>query len=73
MREELQAFECNEAWELIDVPSDTSIVQSKWVLNKKFDVNNKVRYRARLVAKGFSQRSGIDYEDTFSPVVKHLP
>lgn len=71
MCEELQSFEYNDAWELVDVPSDTSIVQCRWVLNKKLDVNDKVRYRARLVAKGFSQRSGIDYVDTFSPVVKH--
>lgn len=71
MRDELQSFEDNEAWELVDVPSSASIVQCKWVLNKKLDVNDKVRYRARLVAKGFTQRRGIDYEDTFSPVVKH--
>ncbi|KAL0811375.1 hypothetical protein ABMA28_009784 [Loxostege sticticalis] len=71
MREELQSFEYNDAWELIDIPSDTSIVQCKWVFHKKIDVNDKVRYRARLVAKGFSQRSGIDYVDTFAPVVKH--
>lgn len=71
MREELQSFEDNDAWELVDVPSGGSIVQCKWVFNKKLDVNDKVRYRARLVAKGFTQRRGIDYEDTFSPVVKH--
>lgn len=71
MREELQSFEYNDAWELVDVPSGVSIVQCKWVLNKKLDVNDKVRYRARLVAKGFTQRPGIDYSDIFSPVVKH--
>lgn len=71
MREELQSFAANDAWELVDVPSKGSIVQCKWVLNKKLDVSDKVRYRARLVAKGFTQRRGIDYEDTFSPVVKH--
>lgn len=71
MREELQSFEYNNAWELVDIPSDTNIVQCKWVLNKKLDVNDKVRYRARLVAKGFSQQCGIDYVDTFAPVVKH--
>lgn len=71
MREELQSFEDNDAWEIVDVPSNGSIVQCKWVLNKKLDVNDKVRYRARLVAKGFTQRRGIDYVDTFSPVVKH--
>lgn len=71
MEEELHSFECNEAWEVVNVPSGASIVQCKWVLNKKIDLNNEVRYRARLVAKGFTQKRGIDYTDTFSPVVKH--
>ena len=71
MREELQSFEDNNAWEIVDRPNEGSIVQCKWVLNKKLDVNDKVRYRARLVAKGFTQRYGVDYEDTFSPVIKH--
>lgn len=71
MREELQSFKDNNAWEIVDMPSSGSIVQNKWVLNKKLDVSDKVRYRARLVAKGFTQRRGIDYENTFSPVVKH--
>ncbi|KAG7301017.1 hypothetical protein JYU34_015390 [Plutella xylostella] len=71
VEEELQAFESNDAWEIVDVPSDRSIVKCKWVLNKKVDIDNKVRYRARLVAKGFTQRHGVDYVDTFSPVVKH--
>lgn len=71
MQEELQSFKENDAWEIVDIPTGASIVQNKWVLNKKLDVSNKVRYRARLVAKGYSQRRGIDYENTFSPVVKH--
>lgn len=71
MKEELKSFHENDAWELVNVPPDVSIVQCKWVLNKKLDVNDKVRYRARLVAKGFTQQHGIDYMDTFSPVVRH--
>lgn len=71
MREELQCFKENDAWELCDAPKDSRVVQCKWVLRKKYDSENKVRYRARLVAKGFSQIEGVDYTDTFSPVVRH--
>lgn len=71
MADELQSFEDNDAWELVDNPGNVTIVKCRWVLNKKFDVDNNVRFRARLVAKGFSQKPGIDYTDTFSPVVRH--
>lgn len=71
IEDELKCFEENDAWELVDPPSDSSVVQCKWVLKKKYELNNQVRYRARLVAKGFSQRHGLDYAETFSPVVRH--
>lgn len=69
--DELQCFEDNGAWELVDPPKNGTIVQCKWVLRKKHDSDNNVSYRARLVAKGFSQKYGIDYVETFSPVVRH--
>lgn len=71
IREELLSFEENSAWELVDPPADGSIVQCKWVLKKKYEIDDKVRYRARLVAKGFTQKFGVDYDETFSPVVRH--
>lgn len=71
VQDELQSFEKNSAWELVDVPKDGTIVQCKWVLRKKYDSANNVRYRARLVAKGFTQKYGVDYTETFSPVVRH--
>lgn len=71
MTDELKSFEENEAWELVSVPDKASIVKCKWVLKKKYDSENNVRYRARLVAKGFTQKLGVDYEETFSPVVRH--
>lgn len=72
MREELQAFEENSAWEVVsEVPPEKTLVQCKWVYKRKFDSDNSVRYRARLVAKGFTQKPGLDYDETFSPVVRH--
>lgn len=71
VREELESFAENNAWELVDPPVDGTIVKCKWVLRKKIDNENKVRYRARLVAKGCSQKYGVDYDETFSPVVRH--
>jgi hypothetical protein len=71
VEEELRSFEENNAWELTELPDSGTVVKCKWVLKKKIDINNKVRYRARLVAKGFTQKRGIDYVDTFSPVVRH--
>lgn len=72
MEEELQAFRDNDAWEPVDnLPSDKTLVKCKWVFKRKVNSDNSVRYRARLVAKGFTQKPGIDYEETFSPVVKH--
>lgn len=71
MKEELQCFKENDAWELSDAPKDGRLVQCNWVLHKKYDSKNKVRFRARLVAKGFSQVEGVDFTETFSPVVRH--
>lgn len=69
--EELQSFDDNQVWETVDALDNASVVQCKWVLRKKYDCDGKVRYRARLVAKGFSQKADIDYQKTFSPVITH--
>lgn len=59
-------------WELVHPPINQSIIGSKWVYKIKRDQNGKIsRYKARLVAHGFSQEHGLDYEDTFSLVVRH--
>jgi hypothetical protein len=71
MSEELQSFQENDAWELEDMPKDGAVVESKWVFKRKIDSKNNVQYRARLVAKVFLQRPGIDFDETFSPVVRH--
>lgn len=72
VKQELQCFKDNNAWEVVDEPKDGgTVVKCKWVLRKKLDNDNKVRYRARLVAKGYMQKKNVDYSDTFSPVVRH--
>ncbi|KAF2905648.1 hypothetical protein ILUMI_00526 [Ignelater luminosus] len=70
MAEELQSFEDNQVWEIVDAPDSASVVQCKWVLKKKFDCDDKVRYRASLVAKSFTQKAGVDYQETFSLVIR---
>lgn len=71
MDDELQSFEDNSAWDIVDVPDNGTIVQCKWVFKKKVDSDQNICYRARLVAKGYSQRPGIDFDETFSPVLRH--
>ena len=71
MQSEFKSFNDNDAWELVDIPPSGTIVQCRWVFKRKLDNDNKVRYRARLVAKGFTQRPGIDFDECFSPVVRH--
>ncbi|GJZ54402.1 retrotransposon protein, putative, ty1-copia subclass [Tanacetum coccineum] len=66
----MQSIKDNEVWELVDLPPDGKIVGHKWLFKKKTDMDGAVHtYKACLVAKGFTQTLGIDYEDSFSPVV----
>ena len=62
----------NQTWDLVKLPEGHNIVGCKWVFRVKYDGNGKVNcFKGRLVAQGFSQRHGVDYEEIFSPVV-HL-
>lgn len=71
VEDELKSFKENEAWEVQEVPNNGTIVKCKWVFKRKVNSAGEVKHRARLVAKGFDQKAGIDYNETFSPVVKH--
>lgn len=71
MDEEMESFRKNEVYELVDAPKGATIVKCRWVLKKKIKSDSEVQYRARLVAKGFTQKRGLDYSKTFSPVVRH--
>jgi hypothetical protein len=71
MDDEYAALMKNGTWHLIPGTQATNLIDYKWMFKVKHKVDSSVdRYTARLVAKGFKQRYEIDYEDTFSPVVK---
>ena len=71
MKEEMDSLDKNKTHELVELPKDRKIVGCKWVFKLKKGVDGKVeRYKAILVAKGYSQMEGIDYHEIFSPVVK---
>jgi hypothetical protein len=71
MNEEIDAKEMNNTWELVDFPEDTNFIGVKWIYKTKLNVEGEVeKHKERLVAQGFSQQTSIDYNETFSPVVR---
>ncbi|KPJ16606.1 Retrovirus-related Pol polyprotein from transposon TNT 1-94 [Papilio machaon] len=71
IKEELDALHKNQTWQLVKREPDQNVIDSKWVLKVKTEAGNKKRYKARLVARGFKQRGGVDYFETYSPVIRH--
>lgn len=72
MNEELNSLQENQTWELVKLPHGRKPISSKWVFKVKRDANGQInRYKARLVIKGCAQRHGIDYSETYSPVVRY--
>ncbi len=71
METEMKSLQENDVWDLVRLPTGRKIVGSKWVFKKKTGADGTVeRYKARLVAQGFTQKYGMDYDETFCPVVR---
>ena len=72
INEEYQALMTNETWSVVPCPPDRVPIKCKWIFKFKPAANGQAsRYRARLVACGYSQRPGIDYDETYAAVVTH--
>lgn len=70
IQEEFNSLRENGTWDLTPLPERRSTVRNKWVFDYKRGYKGvPPRLKCRLVAKGFTQRYGIDYEETYSPVV----
>nr|XP_020155902.1 uncharacterized protein LOC109741234 [Aegilops tauschii subsp. strangulata] len=73
MQFKLDALRHNGTWTLVPPPPHANVIDCKWVFKVKYKADGSVdRHKARLVAKGFKQQYGLNYDDTFSPVVKHV-
>ncbi|GKE03504.1 retrovirus-related pol polyprotein from transposon TNT 1-94, partial [Tanacetum coccineum] len=71
MQDELNQFARNKVWTLVPAPYGKTIIGSKWVFRNKRDETGKViKNKARLVAQGYNQQEGIDYDETFAPVAR---
>jgi hypothetical protein len=69
VHEELESFERNQFWTLVDPPRDVNVIGTKWVFkNKQGEDGEVVRNKACLIAQGYSQVEGLDFGETFAPV-----
>nr|GEY13417.1 copia protein [Tanacetum cinerariifolium] len=71
MQEELNQFVANDIWELVPQPKNMTIIGTKWVFRNKLDENDIVsQNKARLVAQGYNQQEGIDYDETYGLIAR---
>ncbi|CAH1432412.1 unnamed protein product [Lactuca virosa] len=71
MQEELEEFKRNKVWQLVPKPKGHNIVGTRWVYKKKLDESGAVvRNKVRLVAKGYIQLEGVDYDETYALVAR---
>ncbi|CAM8965870.1 unnamed protein product [Rhodiola kirilowii] len=68
MQEELEEFARNDVWDLVPRPDGVNVIGTKWIFKNKSDTSGNItRNKARLVAQGYSQIEGIDFDETFAP------
>ncbi|GJV51105.1 retrovirus-related pol polyprotein from transposon TNT 1-94, partial [Tanacetum coccineum] len=73
MHEELHQFDRLDVWELVDRPLCKNVINLKWLWkNKRDEENIVIRNKSRLVAKGYAQKEGIDFEESFASVARFL-
>ncbi|GJU50591.1 retrovirus-related pol polyprotein from transposon TNT 1-94, partial [Tanacetum coccineum] len=71
MQEEIHEFERLEVWELVSCPDNVFLIKLKWIYKVKTDESGGVlKNKAGLVAQGFRQEEGIDFEESFAPVAR---
>lgn len=72
MKCEVDALERKDTWEIVKRSKNVNVVDSRWVYKIKWLPNNQeVKLKSRLVARGFTQEYGVDYYETYAPVVKN--
>ena len=70
--QEYESIMKNDVWDVVPKPQDKAVVTSKWLYKIKHAVDGSVeKYKARFVARGFSQKEGIDYDEIFEPVARY--
>lgn len=71
IEDQLRSLEANHTWEVVDKPKHANVISNKWVFKVKTLPNGQIdKYKARLCARGFTQEYGVDYFETFAPVVR---
>lgn len=71
MDEEIKSLSENKTWYLTELPKGRQAIENRWVYKVKCHANGEInRFKARLVVKGYFQKEGIDYDETYSPVVR---
>ena len=70
MKDEMNSLLGNQTWELTELSVGKKFLHNKWVYRIKNEYDGSKRYKAKLVAKGFQQKEGIDYTNIFSLIVK---
>ena len=72
MTDEIRALQENDTWELVKHPIDRDVINTRWVFHIKKHIDGSIeKWKGRFVAKGFTQIPGIDFNETYAPVVSH--